>query len=410
MMRVQGKRRWLTIALFIALLVSPDRISGKTDVWSHFALRGETVSALALAGPGDVYAGTSSGAILRVVYRVSTPLVQNLAGDSSPISALAVDPHNPDVVYAATNSRLFRSRDGGITWTALGAAPVGVVEIAIDPRESNILYASARAFGLFRTTDAGESWIRTSLAESVEKLVIDPNDPTTIYAATSIGIARSNDRGERWTISPELGSVRTLAIDPATPTTLYSSTNEGVFKSVDAGAHWVASGMEGIPVFSLVIDNQDTCTIYAATATGAFKSVDAGKNWLPVDQGLAFPVTAMIGDLALCRIYVATADGILETDIGPVLTIHSTLCVDSPWTVVVSHGGGNSPIHLFGSSNGSIWEIPDWGITDGSGKFTTSGRFAADTTGTHQLRVEVNGMTSNTIHFSVVSVGNSTCL
>jgi hypothetical protein len=292
---------------------------------------------------------------------------------------------------------------------ASAVAPVGVIDIAIDPQESNTLYVSARTFGLFRTTDAGESWSRISVTGSVEKLVIDPHDPAKIYAATSSGIARSSDRGTSWRTSPELGSVRTLAIDPTTPTTLYGSTDEGVFKSVDQGEHWIASGMEGTAVFSLVIDNQDTSTIYAATGNGAFKSVDAGKSWLPIDQGLTVPVTTIIGDLALCRIYAATADGILETDIGPVLTIHSALCVDSPWTVVVSHGGGNSPIHLFGTSNGSVWDIPDWGVTDGSGKFTASGRFGADTTGTHQLRVEVNGMTSNTIHFSVTADGNSTC-
>ena len=230
MTRVQGKHRfaahrlWLPITLFIPLLVSPDRISGKTDIWSPIGLRGETVTALALAGPGDVYAGTSSGAILRVVYRESTPLVQNLGGDSSPISALAVDPGNPDVAYAATNSGLFRSRDGGFTWTGTAASPVGVVAITLDPQDFNIVYASASAFGLFRSADAGESWIRTSLTDSVENLVINPHDPATIYAATAIGVARSNDRGERWTMSQELGSVRAVAVDPATPATLYAST------------------------------------------------------------------------------------------------------------------------------------------------------------------------------------------
>lgn len=173
--RFTTHRHWLTIALFIALLVSPDRISAKSDVWSPFGLRGETVTALALAGPGDVYAGTSSGTILRVVYRESTPLVQNLDGASSPISAIAVDPANPDVAYAATNSGLFRSRDGGFTWTGTAAGPVGVVAIAVDPQDSGIVYASAGAFGLFRSSDAGENWFRTSLTEIGESPTVRAN-------------------------------------------------------------------------------------------------------------------------------------------------------------------------------------------------------------------------------------------
>src|SRR5262245_36997273 len=132
--RFAARRHWLTIALFVPFLISPDRISGKTDVWSHFGLPGETLTALALAGPGDVYAGTSSGAILRVSYRESTPLVQNLGGDSSPISALAVDPRNSDVAYAATNGGLFRSRDGGFTWTGTANGPLDVVAMAVDPQ------------------------------------------------------------------------------------------------------------------------------------------------------------------------------------------------------------------------------------------------------------------------------------
>src|SRR5262249_51576651 len=131
--------------------------------------------------------------------------------------------------------------------------------------------------------------------------------------------------------------------------------------------------------------------------------VDGGKTWFSISQGLSAITTAIAGDLALCKIYVGTRNGAFETDIGPVLTLHSDMCVGREWTLVVSHAGGNMPIRLFGVSSEAIWEIPQWGMTNDAGMFVTKGVFPLSTEGTHQLRVAVGGVLSNLISFAVAN-------
>ena len=141
--------------------------------------------------------------------------------------------------------------------------------------------------------------------------------------------------------------------------------------------------------------------MYAATEMGPFKSVDAGRTWFAINEGLTSRTTVLVGDLALCKVYAGTDDGVFETDIGPVLTLHSKLCIGGEWSVVVSHAPGNTLMRLIGISNNISWEVPNWGATNGAGMFIALGVFPAYTEGNHQLRVDVGGFMSNTVLFTV---------
>ena len=189
------------------------------------------------------------------------------------------------------------------------------------------------------------------------------------------------------------------------PATLYAGTAAaGVFKTTDSGMNWARTGLDAVPVHGLAIDMQETSTVYAATEIGPFKSVDAGMTWSAIIDGLASIRTpALSADSAICTVYVGTDDGVFGTDIGPVLTIHSNMCVGSAWSVVVSHAPGTTPIRLTGVSNGIPWEVPNWGATDGAGMFRQFGTFAVSTVGPHQLRVEVGGVLSNIVSFVVTN-------
>jgi len=390
--------------ILLLILAAPASITAKTDAWAPLGLSGESVTVLTVASPGRVYAGTSSGAIFKIADRVQTWLTLDLGGHFNPVTAIAASPKDPAAVYACTPDGLFKSMNGGVTWTVPGEELTGCIALSIDPRDTNIVYAAGSS-GLFKTADAGANWIRTSLAPTAVNLVIDPQNPDTIYAATATGVVKSADGGANWTVDPlSPGPVRGLAIDPQTSTTLYTGAlTGGVFKSTDAGRSWTSSGLSSTPVFGLVVDVQESSTVYAATETGPFKSVDGGRTWFSLPQGLNAKTTAIAGDLALCKIYVGTRDGAFETDIGPVLTIHSDLCVGREWTLVVSHAGGNMPIRLLGVSSEFLWEIPQWGITNAAGMFITKGIFPLHTEGDHQLRVEVGGILSNLISLAVTN-------
>ena len=106
-----------------------------------------------------------------------------------------MDPQNPDTVYAATAafsgspSDAWKSDDGGSSWRNVFSSPSAkLLAIAVNPQDSNIVYA-ATDNEVLRTTDGGENW--TSMAGGpgrVHMLTFDPEDPNTIYAAGGAGL------------------------------------------------------------------------------------------------------------------------------------------------------------------------------------------------------------------------------
>ena len=118
-------------------------------------------------------------------------------------------------------------------WTSHGpGGSIQVAAVAIDPTTPATLYFGSEDGGVFKSTNAGETWSAgTGLPEStsVNALVIDFSTPRTVYAGTAGGIFKSTDGGGTWsainTGLPDNGDARdvfALAIDPKTPTTLYA--------------------------------------------------------------------------------------------------------------------------------------------------------------------------------------------
>src|SRR5438105_5467047 len=134
--------------------------------------------------------------------------------------------------------------EGGInSWTRIGPEGGAIAALAIDPMTPGVLYAAAGG-GVFKSTNGGASWsaVNTGLPNSsyVSVLAIDPQTPATLYAGTYRGIFKSTDGGGSWsavnTGLPNFSLVQALAIDPQTPATLYAGTmGDGVFKSTNGG-------------------------------------------------------------------------------------------------------------------------------------------------------------------------------
>src|SRR5262249_10496536 len=107
-------------------------------------------------------------------------------------------------------------------------------------------------------------------------VAFDPQQPRTVYAA-GFGLFKSSDEGESWQeINNDLPSIltSTLVLDPANPSTMYTSTIDGVFKSLDGGRTWhsSAAGLTPVPGYPfrppylLTIDPTNPQTLYAARA------------------------------------------------------------------------------------------------------------------------------------------------
>ena len=151
-------------------------------------------------------------------------------------------------------------------WENLGPGNIGgrVRSLVINPEDENIVYTAGVAGGVWKSDDAGESWaplddMLPNLA--VTTLVMDPNDPDTLYAGTGEGFFNAD-------------AVR----------------GDGIFVTTDAGETWnpvdfTAGNTDFAFVNKLAISPNDSNTLYAATSTGIFRTQDAGDSWSLVHDG-----------------------------------------------------------------------------------------------------------------------------
>ncbi len=214
----------------------------------------------------------------------------------------------PTAVYAA-GAGIFRSTDGGKTWTDLGTGlgtSTVVLALAIDPTDPATIYAGT-TIGAFKSTDRGAHWtaidhgldlvsVQPPWKSAVTALLVDPHRPATVYAGTGrwgTGVFKSKDGGAHWAainngmVTNGNLDVRAMAMDPADPQTLYLSGVTGLSpaKTTDGGASWTVIPGPGFG-FALAVDPAQPATIYAAGPFGVSKSVDAGASWTQTTDGL----------------------------------------------------------------------------------------------------------------------------
>lgn len=144
-------------------------------------------------------------------------------------------------------------------WEALGPGNIGgrTRALLIHPTQAQIMYAAGVAGGVWKSTNAGASWVPlTDLMANlaVSSLAFDPTNPTTIYAGTGegffngdavrgAGIFKSLDGGLNWSRIPSTNTtdfyyVNDLVISPNNSKRIYAATRTGVWRSLDGGASW----------------------------------------------------------------------------------------------------------------------------------------------------------------------------
>jgi photosystem II stability/assembly factor-like uncharacterized protein len=231
---------------------------------------------------------------------------------------LAVDPHDPSVVYAAS-SVLYRSADGGETWTGLFGRRLEVV--ALDPAHPAAIYVGGDQ--LARSTDGGQTWQVTSPAPSldVKSLAVIPGNPSVLLAGTDIRLLRSDDGGSTWSTRFVNDSVTSVVADPGSPGTAYYADGSGLYKSTDAGKSWSFTGPTagGQPIRQGHLSLAGGA-LYLLSGSEIFRSDDGARSWRPTGDlpaDLSLDEAFLADPISPSRLYAAGLDGVfVSTDDG----------------------------------------------------------------------------------------------
>jgi len=277
------------------------------------------------------------------------------------VRSLAADPSRPGRIFLGTaDGHIFGSEDSGVHWNLLGRVSARldavITAIVADPRDTNVLLASAWTRdstvdgGVFRSSDGGRTWSDAGLAgHAVRALVTAPSDPNVLVAGTLDGAYRSIDGSKSWErISPEhdeeLRNFDSLAIDPHDPLTIYAGTFHLPWKTTDGGRNWrpIHEGMiDDSDVMSLLIDGSKPGRLYASACSGIYRSDNGAGQWrkiqgIPYTARRTYAIAQDPKDPA--RVYAATSEGLWKTSDGGMTWRRST---PQAWVVnaVVVTGG-----------------------------------------------------------------------
>jgi len=230
-------------------------------------------------------------------------------GDGGLVHGLAFDPSAVSTAYAATQIGVFRTTDGGLTWTVsrVGLPDWNVGRLAVASQ--GFVYAATASQGVFVSSDGGMTWApaRNGLPyvgasfKPVWGLASEPRSSTTLYAATQAGVFKTSDGGSTWASlpgSPAGGYSGIVAVDPNTPDTVLVGSG-GIFRSTDGGATWTSGGQ--IPTlypgfYSIAFDPFAAGTLYVGTNLGVFKSIDEGASLAQASTGLTGSVLSLSAD------------------------------------------------------------------------------------------------------------------
>jgi photosystem II stability/assembly factor-like uncharacterized protein len=187
------------------------------------------------------------------------------------LNAVAADPNNENVWYAgAPAGGIWKSTDAGQSWTNLfdDFLQIGVSGIAIDPNDSNTIYittgdddaADSYSVGVYKSTDGGQTWNPTGLTTSgvntlMNEIVIDPSNSDIIWAATSAGLYKSLNAGTSWELL-QSGYISDFKLKPGAPNTVYAVANRHIGGAGNATTFYkTTNGVEFARIESPVLPN-----------------------------------------------------------------------------------------------------------------------------------------------------------
>jgi photosystem II stability/assembly factor-like uncharacterized protein len=241
------------------------------------------------------------------------------------VESVAIDPVNPDVIYAGTWHLPWKTEDGGKTWHSIKKGVIDdsdVFSIVIDPSQPANLFISACS-GIYRSESAGEMFRKIQgipySARRTRMLQMDPTDHNVVYAGTTEGLWKTTDAGVTWKrmTGPNI-VINDVLIDPRrSARVLLATDRSGVLASDDGGVTFTASnrGFTHRQAAALLVDRSNSAVLYAGVLNdkefgGVFVSRDSGQTWKQTSDGLDGRDVFVLGQAADGSLVAGTDHGI----------------------------------------------------------------------------------------------------
>lgn len=263
---------------------------GEWDFSGNFHLKD-----LVVAPDGSLFAATSClafscGGVHYSGDRGSTWTTRGLT--NTKVYGLAVSPNfaADQMIFAATESGIYRSTDGGLSWSRVHSQTTNKIKISPGFSSDHTLFASGDA--LLRSNDGGLTWTKV-LTGYVGAFALSPSfaSDRKLFAAVwrhpNTELYYSSDAGETWNLIWERpgDTIIDLALSPnfASDHTLFAVSWNGVYRSTDGGNTWTRVGEKG-RALAISPGFATDQTLFVGTDYGVYRSTDGGNTWQPLSS------------------------------------------------------------------------------------------------------------------------------
>ena len=294
-------------------------------------------------GRNGIFRSTDGGA----TWSAASVGLTNMHVNSIAVNAL-------DQIYAGTYfSGVFKSNDGGSTWYSINnrlTASSIVDAIAID--SNGTVFAGTRDRKIFRSSEGDSNWEEVlSSTGSIISLFVDSKD--AIFVGYIRGMQESRNGGNSWTSVPDFRSTSVESVIETNAGNLLAATTHGVFRSANGGLNWALTdaGLPyPFPYVSALVKTGSNEIIAGTEEQGFYRSLDDGINWIAT--GLNSPRLTII-DMKRSPtnvLFAATDGGVLRSDdngatwsysnVGLTNAIVKALIVSTDGSIYTGSGSG----------------------------------------------------------------------
>lgn len=227
-------------------------------------------------------------------------------GEAGRVNCIAYHPTNASIIYAGSpGGGLWVTTNGGGTWGPLtdNLPDIGVSDIVVDYSNPSTIYIATGdgdgndtyTIGILKSTDGGATFNTTGLTwpvtmnRLISKILINPLNPNSLFAATSYGILKTTDAGATWH-NLTFDFTRDICFKPGDTTIMYAATKNLFYKSIDGGAHF---SFKNLPITGYAVSRIEIGVtpanpnyVYILTGNnadqsfgGIYRSTDAGETF-----------------------------------------------------------------------------------------------------------------------------------